>query len=73
LTERVVMAASALKIGIGSSAHVWHATPAGESRFRLRSTAHDKASYSSCECKVKASRHRQFGASIAARVRKGKH
>src|SRR5206468_6261997 len=58
-TERVLVAASSLKVCIGSSAHVWYATPAGESRFRLRGTAHDKASYSSCERKVKASRHRQ--------------
>src|SRR5437867_4257946 len=36
LTERVVMAASPLKLGIGSGAHVWYATPTTcESRFRL--------------------------------------
>jgi hypothetical protein len=39
--ERIVVAASSLKICIGSSTHVWYATSAGESRFRLRGTAND--------------------------------
>jgi hypothetical protein len=47
-------------VSVGSSTHVWYAPPAGESRLRLRGAAHDQASCSSRNGKVKASTHLQY-------------
>ena len=60
--ERVVAPASALAVRISGSAHIRYVTRAGDSRCRMRGTACNQASYSSCKRKVKASRHLQYRA-----------
>ena len=39
--DRVIAPASSFAVGISGSAHIWYATPAGESWFRLRGAARD--------------------------------
>jgi hypothetical protein len=55
LAQCVVDSASSLVPRVGSGTHMWYATPAGESRFRLRGAADGQAGCNSCERKVKAS------------------
>src|ERR1700730_6660538 len=60
-----IMTTTSLGMRISGRANLPHLMPRGDGRFRLRRTANDEASDSSCGYKVKALRHLQYSHSIA--------